>query len=287
MFDTENRGFQGLWVPAKVWLDKSLSVLEKAIIADILSFDKYYKSNSKMAVFFGLSERRIQQALQEMEDRNLIARVTVGTESGRTLGRVIKLSWAYHQKLYPRPFPEEENRDEENFVGGVKKISWEGRKKFHPIKNTYKNTEEDITTASNSSSHSNVIRGEEEEEKAGEKKYFQRPIYDEVAMYVTSKGYHVDADAFWNFYEEREWKASGKPIMDWRKCCDVWEIRNKYAEEIKTREDEIKRIKDISNTFQNALEYGGDFDFEKALKEGRINHGVQGNTGAADKRCDG
>lgn len=245
MFDTENRGFQGLWVPAKVWLDKSLSVLEKAIIADILSFDKYYKSNSKMAVFFGVSERRIQQALQEMEDRNLIARVTVGTESGRTLGRVIKLSWAYHQKLYPRPFPEEENRGEENFVGGVKKISWEGRRKFRPIKNTYKNTEEDITTASNSSSHSNVIRDEEEE------------------------------------------KANGKPIMDWRKCCDVWELRNKYAEEIKKREVEIERIKDISNTFQNALEYGSDFDFEKALKEGRINHGVQGNTEATTERCDG
>lgn len=259
MIDTENHGFQGLWIPAALWMDESLSLLEKAIIADVLSFEKYYKSNARMAKFFGVTERRIRQALCEMEEKNLIVRVTAATETGRTLGRIIKLSWAYHQKLYPRPFPEErEDREEENFRGRRKKIS-PGEEENFPlyIKNTNKNTERDITTASTSSSHSSTKERAPKKEEEKEEKYFQIPTREEVAEYVARNGYQTDAFEFWSFYEKRGWKAGPGRIRDWRKCCDAWERSQKVLNKLESFAREYECVWD---TFESG------FDFEGALK---------------------
>ena len=264
MIDTENHGFQGLWIPAALWMDESLSLLEKAIIADVLSFDKYYKSNAKMAKFFGVKKRWLQQVLSNMEEKGLIVCITTATESGRTLGRIIKLSWAYHQKLYPRPFPyEEESRGAEKCTGRVQDNAREGAEKCTPyIKNTNKNTERDITTASNSSSHSSTKRKATKKEEEGRrgKKYFTPPEYDEVARYVAEHGYQVDAYEFWSFYERRDWKANGKPVMDWRKCLDKWE--------------ESEKVKDafvrINQAMMDALNDG---ELEKAIMEAARDEG--------------
>lgn len=254
--DRGNRGFQGLWIPAALWMDASLGLLEKAIIADVLSFDTYYKSNAKMAEFFGVTERRIQQTVKEMEEKDLVVRVNTAAQSGRTLGRVIKLSQVYHQKLYPRPFPEmaagrgemAAGRGEENFAPGVKEISPGGEESFALyIKNTDENTERD-TIASYSSSHSGTLekvgkeegkeeegKEEEGEEEEGEEmKYFHEPTQEEVEKYVRGRGYQIDAKEWWQFYEKRHFMANGRRIMDWRKCLDRWEERNeaKGADEL-------------------------------------------------------
>ena len=259
MIDTENHGFHGLWIPAGLWMDESLSLLEKAIIADVLSFEKYYKSNARMAKFFGVTERRIQQTVKEMEEKNLIVRVAAATETGRTLGRIIKLSWAYHQKLYPRPFPEEsESRGEENFVGRAKKISPRGEENFAPyIKNTDKNKERDITTSTSSSSHSSTKGEAAKKEEEEEKEYFQIPTREEVAEYVTRNDYQMDAFEFWSFYEKRGWKTSTGRIRDWRKCCDKWERSLKVLNKLESFAREYECVWD---TFESG------FDFEGALK---------------------
>ncbi len=116
------------------------------------------------------------------------------------------------------------------------------------------------TTASNSSSHSTVLgeKPEKEEEKRREsKKYFQIPIYDEVAMYVKEHGYQMDASDFFEFYEKRNWQANGRPMRDWRKCCDVWERQHQAEAQF----DEMqKRVCDLL--------FGG-FDFEGAMRRER------------------
>ena len=233
--DRGNRGFQGLWIPAALWMDASLGLLEKAIIADVLSFDTYYKSNAKMAEFFGVTERRIQQTVKEMEEKDLVVRVNTAAQSGRTLGRVIKLSQVYHQKLYPRPFPEmAAGRGEENFAPGVKEISPGGEESFALyIKNTDENTERD-TTASYSSSHSGTLEKVGKEEEGEEMKYFHEPTQEEVEKYVRGRGYQIDAKEWWQFYEKRHFMANGRRIMDWRRCLDRWEERNeaKGADEL-------------------------------------------------------
>lgn len=128
------------------------------------------------------------------------------------------------------------------------------------IENTYKNTKEN-TTASNSSSHSTVLGKKpekEEEERRESKKYFQIPIYDEVAMYVKEHGYQMDASEFFDFYEERGWKANGRPMKDWRKCCDMWE-RNEKA-----KSDYMDAVA------QQMFDYiTKEFDFEGAMRRER------------------
>ncbi len=258
MIDTENGGFRGIWIPAELWLDENLTILERAIVADVLSFKSYYKSNDRMAKLFKVTERRLRQVLNSLEEKCVIVRVPVATESGRIKGRVIKLTQEYHTKLYPRPFPEEGGK---KFPGERKKISGVEEENFLPyIENKYKNTKEN-TTASNSSSHSTVL-GEkpekEEEERRERKKYFQIPIYDEVAMYVKERGYQMDASEFFDFYEERGWKANGRPMKDWRKCCDMWE-RNEKA-----KSDYMDAVA------QQMFDYiTKEFDFEGAMRRER------------------
>ncbi len=258
MIDTENGGFRGIWIPAELWLDENLTILERAIVADVLSFKSYYKSNDRMAGFFGVTERHIRRALNSLENKNVLVRVTVATQSGKIKGRVIKLTQEYHAKLFPRPFPEERGQE---CPGERTKMSGGEDENVRPyIENTYKNTEEN-TTASNSSSHSTVLGKQpekEEEERRERKKYFQIPIYDEVAMYVKERGYQMDASEFFDFYEERGWKANGRPMKDWRKCCDMWE-RNEKA-----KSDYMDAVA------QQMFDYiTKEFDFEGAMRRER------------------
>ncbi len=96
----------------------------------------------------------------------------------------------------------------------------------------------ETTPAISSSSHSSTkkIKTKREEERGRERKrYFQIPIYDEVEMYVRERGYEMDPYDFFTFYEQKGWRANGRPMKDWRKCCDAWE---RHREDREDREDE-------------------------------------------------
>ena len=92
MAEAQTASFKGLWIPAELWMDETLNRLEIEILADVLSFDTYYKTNASMAQFFRVSERRIQQTLTEMEKKGLIERTTATGSTGRTVGRAIKVT---------------------------------------------------------------------------------------------------------------------------------------------------------------------------------------------------
>ena len=50
------------------------------------------------------------------------------------------------------------------------------------------------------------------------------PTLDEVKAYVAEKGYHFDAEHFYDYYSASGWKMqSGKPVKSWRQCCVTWE----------------------------------------------------------------
>ena len=57
------------------------------------------------------------------------------------------------------------------------------------------------------------------------------PTLDEVKEYITEKGYPIDAEHFWNFYEANGWvQGRGKPIKKWKSCLTTWlKRRNDYG----------------------------------------------------------
>lgn len=61
------------------------------------------------------------------------------------------------------------------------------------------------------------------------KKRFTPPTVEEVKAYVDEKGYHVDAEAFVNFYESKGWMVGKTKMVNWRSSVATWEKR--YKEE--------------------------------------------------------
>lgn len=72
----ENREFKGVWIPKEIWLNKELSLVEKALLAEIDSFTgdnkSFYKSNETIQEEYKISRPTISKALKKLEAMGFI-----------------------------------------------------------------------------------------------------------------------------------------------------------------------------------------------------------------------
>lgn len=75
------RQFKGLWLPAEI-LQMDLTPVAKLLWADIHSFTgrdaSYFKSNTRIAEDYGVSERTASRAVKELHEAGLVQRQTDG-----------------------------------------------------------------------------------------------------------------------------------------------------------------------------------------------------------------
>jgi hypothetical protein len=64
------------------------------------------------------------------------------------------------------------------------------------------------------------------EDRKGNKR-FAPPSVTEVADYVAEKGYHIDPEAFVDFYQSKGWKVGKESMKDWKAAVRTWEKREK------------------------------------------------------------
>ena len=57
---------------------------------------------------------------------------------------------------------------------------------------------------------------------------FVKPTLEEVAAYMREKGYSVDAEEFWNFYESKGWRVGRSPMRSWRSACVTWQKKREH-----------------------------------------------------------
>ena len=57
-------------------------------------------------------------------------------------------------------------------------------------------------------------------------KNFVKPSVAEIEAYCKEKGYNIDAEQFWNFYESKGWKVGNTPMKSWKSACVTWIKRN-------------------------------------------------------------
>lgn len=66
-----SRDFRGIWIPANIWLDEELSMMEKTVLAEIESLGGASKgcwaTNSYLANFFGIENRSIQRIISTLK----------------------------------------------------------------------------------------------------------------------------------------------------------------------------------------------------------------------------
>lgn len=67
---------------------------------------------------------------------------------------------------------------------------------------------------------------------------FQKPTIEEIRQYCLEKGYNVDAEQFFNFYESKGWLVGKSPMNNWRAAVSTW---NKREKEIPQRKRESRK----------------------------------------------
>jgi len=67
---------------------------------------------------------------------------------------------------------------------------------------------------------------------------FQKPTIEEIRQYCLGKGYNVDAEQFFNFYESKGWLVGKSPMKNWRAAVSTW---NKREKEIPRRKRESRK----------------------------------------------
>jgi len=85
--------FKGVWIPAKVWEYKDLSLIEKCFLCKIYSLDNNEgctAGNAFFAEFFDVSKSRCTQILKVLEDAELI-KITLFREGKEIVKRVVNL----------------------------------------------------------------------------------------------------------------------------------------------------------------------------------------------------
>lgn len=88
------RKFKGVWIPAEVWLDRSLSITEKVMLIEIDSLQDpirgCFSSNKRMAAFFGLSQSRVSEIITGLAKKGLVS-ITLIRDGKRVIERQIRM----------------------------------------------------------------------------------------------------------------------------------------------------------------------------------------------------
>lgn len=88
------RKFQGVWIPAERWLDRTLSPNEKVMLGEISSLDTgprgCYATNAHFAEFFNLSISRVSEIISGLVDKGHL-RVELIREGKRVVERRLRL----------------------------------------------------------------------------------------------------------------------------------------------------------------------------------------------------
>ncbi len=95
---------------------------------------------------------------------------------------------------------------------------------------TYKEKDKDKEKENNK--ENNSLSGVKESTK---RTAFVPPSLDEISSYISEKGYSVDAERFFNFYESKGWMVGKNKMKSWKAAVANWEkderIKRNYDED--------------------------------------------------------
>ncbi|MBU3137702.1 conserved phage C-terminal domain-containing protein [Clostridium gasigenes] len=91
-----DRAFKGVWIPAKVWLDKGLTLTEKVFLVEISSLDGIngcYAENTHFMTFSGLSKGRCSGVIKALKTKGYINIKMIYKNDNETVERrIIKVN---------------------------------------------------------------------------------------------------------------------------------------------------------------------------------------------------
>lgn len=93
------------------------------------------------------------------------------------------------------------------------------------IKEDQENNLKDITMDLLKEDREKINQKENEETKPTARRDFKVPSLDEVRDYISGKGYSVDPEEFFSFYESQGWHVGKNKMRDWHRAVSYWQCR--------------------------------------------------------------
>ncbi len=113
---SENRSFEGIWIPRKLYITNKFNPRVKFFIVEVKSLSKYgycYATDKHFSDFLGISERMVQKIIKELKDQGYInTKYEYEEDTNAIKRRFIILTKKFYEEFY-----NEEGNDgtEQNF----------------------------------------------------------------------------------------------------------------------------------------------------------------------------
>ena len=90
------RNFKGVWIPAEIWLDKRLTICEKAFLAEVDSFTgngkTFHKTNETIQEEYGIAPRTVQRMVKKLVDLGMMKSTFNGRVRHLSTGSIAKMT---------------------------------------------------------------------------------------------------------------------------------------------------------------------------------------------------
>ena len=190
---------KGIWIPIEIWQNRSLSWNEKILLMEIDSFTA--------------------------KDRECYI-------SNEYIAELLGVSVSWASKCLSHLLE----------LGLVRVVKFDGRKRYVESTIQFKadlneSSMQDGTFVQHTDNNEYININNNSLYKKGSTR-FQKPTIEEIRQYCLEKGYNVDAEQFFNFYESKGWVVGKSPMKNWRAAVCTW---NKREKEIPQRKRESRK----------------------------------------------
>ena len=193
-----DRIVKGIWIPIEIWQNRSLSWNEKILLMEIDSFTA--------------------------KDRECYI-------SNEYIAELLGVSVSWASKCLSHLLE----------LGLVRVVKFDGRKRYVESTIQFKadlneSSMQDGTKVQYTNNNEYINNNNSLYKKGSSR--FQKPTIEEIRQYCLEKGYNVDAEQFFNFYESKGWVVGKSPMKNWRAAVSTW---NKREKEIPQRKRESRK----------------------------------------------
>lgn len=185
--------------------DKRLSLKAKGLLSQMLSLpDNWNYTIAGLVAINKENESAIKSALEELKNNDYLV-ITKLMPNETETGRI-----EYVYDIYETPKQEGKKQGVENL--GVEFLGVENQGQL----NIYNKD-------TNNKINNNI--------KSIKRMIFTKPTINEIKEYCKERNNGIDAEAFYDFYESKDWYVGKNKMKDWKACVRTWEKRNKPKEE--------------------------------------------------------